>query len=287
MVSLSVVEALQPVRPSAIDLSEIGGRKTARPDSAPLEAPQASSQRRRALGARAAGGRRLVGRDPAALGVVADHAGGPRPRLRGRDVRARRSPGWERFLDARRRPPAARGLPVADLGHRALGARPARSGRPGRRSPAPGRRLVAARRRGDGAWATGRSAGPISHREVGRSSSTTTSTRMSTTRPSSRWRCVSSISVTRPSGAGSTGRWGCSRAAGLGCVRCRQRGVVALQAPDLRLRQGHGRADRRRDRPRPRGARPRGGLRLRDRVAASTGSSPSRSRTAPGSAAGA
>ena len=45
MVALSVVEALQPVRPSAIDLSEIGGRKTGRtrPRGAPL--PQAPCPR--------------------------------------------------------------------------------------------------------------------------------------------------------------------------------------------------------------------------------------------------
>jgi squalene-hopene/tetraprenyl-beta-curcumene cyclase len=44
MVSLSVVEALQPVRPSAIDLSEIGGRKT--PASG---TPRLSQRRRRAV----------------------------------------------------------------------------------------------------------------------------------------------------------------------------------------------------------------------------------------------
>jgi squalene-hopene/tetraprenyl-beta-curcumene cyclase len=44
MVSLSVVEALQPVRPSAIDLSEIGGRKG--PGSG---TPRLSRQRRRAV----------------------------------------------------------------------------------------------------------------------------------------------------------------------------------------------------------------------------------------------
>jgi squalene-hopene/tetraprenyl-beta-curcumene cyclase len=43
MVSLSVVEALQPVRPSAIDLSEIGGRK-----SAASGTPRLSASRRRA-----------------------------------------------------------------------------------------------------------------------------------------------------------------------------------------------------------------------------------------------
>jgi len=44
MVSLSVVEALQPVRPSAIDLAEIGGRK-----SDHVRAPQLSSVRRHAI----------------------------------------------------------------------------------------------------------------------------------------------------------------------------------------------------------------------------------------------
>jgi squalene-hopene/tetraprenyl-beta-curcumene cyclase len=44
MVSLSVVEALQPVRPSAIDLSEIGGRKTTA-----WGAPRLSHRRRQAI----------------------------------------------------------------------------------------------------------------------------------------------------------------------------------------------------------------------------------------------
>jgi squalene-hopene/tetraprenyl-beta-curcumene cyclase len=44
MVSLSVVEALRPVRPSPIDLSEIGGKKTA-----PLGVPYLSKRRRRAI----------------------------------------------------------------------------------------------------------------------------------------------------------------------------------------------------------------------------------------------
>jgi squalene-hopene/tetraprenyl-beta-curcumene cyclase len=44
MVALSVVEALRPVRPSAIDLGEIGGRKTE-----PPRAPRASALRRHAI----------------------------------------------------------------------------------------------------------------------------------------------------------------------------------------------------------------------------------------------
>src|SRR4051812_15755911 len=45
MVALSVVEALRPVRPSAIDLSEIGARKTV-----PARPPRLSPLRRRAIG---------------------------------------------------------------------------------------------------------------------------------------------------------------------------------------------------------------------------------------------
>jgi squalene-hopene/tetraprenyl-beta-curcumene cyclase len=45
MVALSVVEALQPVRPSAIDLSEIGAQKTGR-----ARAPRLTPLRRRAIG---------------------------------------------------------------------------------------------------------------------------------------------------------------------------------------------------------------------------------------------
>jgi squalene-hopene/tetraprenyl-beta-curcumene cyclase len=44
MVALSVVEALQPVRPSAIDLSEIGGRKTG-----PTRPPRLNPMRRHAI----------------------------------------------------------------------------------------------------------------------------------------------------------------------------------------------------------------------------------------------
>src|SRR5919204_4492532 len=45
MVALSVVEALRPVRPSAVDLSEIGARKTV----LPIRRPRLSSVRRRAI----------------------------------------------------------------------------------------------------------------------------------------------------------------------------------------------------------------------------------------------
>ena len=59
----------------------------------------------------------------------------------------------------------------------------------------------------------------------------------------------------------------------LGRLRRRQRGLLALQAPVLRLRQGHRRAERRRHRARARGARSGGRLRRRGRAAGSTGCS--------------
>ena len=74
---------------------------------------------------------------------------------------------------------------------------------------------------------------------------------------------------------------------GLGCLRRRQRGLLALQAPVLRLRQGHRRAERRRHRARARGARPGGRLRRRGAPRARLGCWPSRRPTARGSGAGA
>src|SRR6059036_397519 len=58
MVALSVVEALQPVRPSAIDLAEIGGRKTER-----AGAPRLSPLRRQAFARGLSGWDRFLIRD--------------------------------------------------------------------------------------------------------------------------------------------------------------------------------------------------------------------------------
>ena len=90
MVSLSVVEALRPVRPSAIDLSEIGGRKTA-----PGGRPHHSALRRRAISVAERWVRERQEADGSWGGIQPPWVwslimlGGPRPRLRGRDVRAR------------------------------------------------------------------------------------------------------------------------------------------------------------------------------------------------------
>ena len=64
-----------------------------------------------------------------------------------------------------------------------------------------------------------------------------------------------------------------SRERRLGRLRRRQPRLLALQAPVLRLRQGHRRAERRRHRARARGARPGDRLRRRGPRAGSTGCS--------------
>ena len=117
-------------------------------------------RRRRALGARAPGGRRLLGRDPAAVGLVDPDARRARPRLRGRDLRARAVDGLGAVHGRRRRPPPARGVPVTGLGHRASPCSRCARRRLGPEHPAlrcaPADWLLA--RGGDGRAATGRSA---------------------------------------------------------------------------------------------------------------------------------
>src|ERR687883_65682 len=77
VVPLSVVQALRPVRPAWIELREIGARPgRTRPAPPPGPPPRCRVRDRRARGARPPGGRRLLGRDPAAVGVVDRHARG-------------------------------------------------------------------------------------------------------------------------------------------------------------------------------------------------------------------
>ena len=83
------------------------------------------ASRRRRLGEGPPGGGRLVGRHPAAVGLVDRDAGRARPRLRGRHA-APRGRGLGRFHRRGRRPPPPRGLPVAGLGHGAGRDRPPR-----------------------------------------------------------------------------------------------------------------------------------------------------------------
>ena len=177
----------------------------------------AALRTRRALDHRAAGAGRLLGRDPAALGLVDRRAARARPPARPSGARAgaRRA---RHVHDRRRARPPDRGLPVAGVGHRALGDRAARrraSPAPTRRSrgPAAGSRPQEVHTRGD--WAVRR---PSSRRAAFRSSSPTTTTPTSTTPPSSCSPCGGpDIDARRTSRrAGSTGCSGCraARAAG-------------------------------------------------------------------------
>ncbi len=164
LVPLAVVMHYRPVRPVAAerrcDELNLGvstcapraARAGRQPDHALPERrrearARAGARARRALDPRPAGARRLVGRDPAAVGVVARRARLPRPR-----PRLAVPPPRDRRLAAvhgrGRRPDPARGVPVARLGHGPRRARAARGRRRGRRpGPAAGG-PVAARRGG-------------------------------------------------------------------------------------------------------------------------------------------
>ena len=137
--------------------------------------------------------------------------------------------GLEALHDRRRRRAAARGLPVAGLGHGAGGDRAGRRRRSRRpRGARRGRRLAA--RRGDPrARRLGGPAAATRARRAGRSSSRTSTTPTSTTPPRSCWRCARS---THPDAGGvqpaidrgvALARWGCrARDGGWGGVRRRQ-----------------------------------------------------------------
>ena len=79
--------------------------------------PAEGDGRRRAVGSRPAGGRRQLGRDPAAVGLVDRHARGARAGLR-RSMSPEGDRRLERLPRRGRRSSAARGVPVADLGSR-------------------------------------------------------------------------------------------------------------------------------------------------------------------------
>src|SRR5437868_6478308 len=78
-----------------------------------------------------------LGRDPAAVGLVAADARRTRPRLRGRDVRTRAGR-LGAIHGARRRPAPAGGVPVPRVGHGARGVGAACRRRACRRSAPPG-----------------------------------------------------------------------------------------------------------------------------------------------------
>ena len=115
-VALSVAQSLRPVRPTDVDLREIGARPgRTKPPPGQGDCGAGRSPRPSA-GSRAPGGRRLLGRDPAAVGVGDRRARRARPRLRGRNA-APRGRGLAGLHGRGRRPPASRGVPVAGLGH--------------------------------------------------------------------------------------------------------------------------------------------------------------------------
>ena len=228
-----------------------------------------------------------MGRDPAAVGLVDPDARRARPRLRGRDA-APRGRGLGGLHDRRGRPPAARGVPVAGLGHRPRRARrcatpasapstPRSCGRPTgsctRRSRSPGDWAVRTPE-----LAPGRLGLRVRERPLpGRRRHRRRRARAATLPPRPRGR--------RPR-PGLDGRHAVAQRR-LGRLRRRQRGLLALQAPVLRLRQGDRRAERRRHaRTRSRRSRPRPASTTRC-AAGSTGCCASRRPTAPGSAAGA
>ena len=112
----------------------------------------------RALDRRAPGGRRLVGRHPAAVGVLAHGAVGARLRV-DHPVDARRARGHRAVPDRRGRRAAPRGVPVAGLGHGAgdRSRSPTRASRPTtRRSCAPPTGCSTRRSAVTGDWAVRR-----------------------------------------------------------------------------------------------------------------------------------
>ena len=147
---------------------------------------RARARLRGALDHRPPGARRLLGRHPAAVGLVADRARLPRARA-GVALPQPRARGLEALPGRGRRPAPARGVPVAGVGHRPGAPGPQGRRGPGRRAGAPARRRVDPRARRSGSGATGPCGGRGSSRAAGPSSTTTTSTRTSTTPRSSRW----------------------------------------------------------------------------------------------------
>ena len=242
-----------PVLTRSLSLARLYNRRPIRAAAAPGRGA------RGALDRGAPGGRRRLGRDPAALGLLDPGparagvaARPPGDRARAGRVRRRVPPG-----PRRRRAPAHPGLPVARLGHRAGGRRPGRRRR-GPRRPGPGRRgRVAAGQGGDAATATGTTFRGAAARAAGRSSSRTRTTPTPTTPPRCCSRCAAPATRprTRRSGAASSGCWRCRAATAAG-ARSTSTTTAAVDDPDpaLRLRRGHRPAHRGRHRPRRRGA---------------------------------
>ena len=234
--------------------------------------------------------RRLVGRDPAAVGLVDHRAARARLPARpsgDREARSRASTAsrsrTRRAAGSRRasRRSGTRALARDRAARRGLRARVTTRSRAAR-AGSPAARCASA--------ATGRCAGPTSRRAASRSSSRTTTTPTSTTPPSSCSRCAApAIDDARRGRARRrlVARHAVERRR-LGRVRRRQHERLAREAAVLRLRRGDRSAERRRHRAHGRDARVRRARRTTPRRgAASSGCCASRSATARGSAAGA
>ena len=183
-VALALAQSLRPVRPADVDLSRDrrASRRDARAAPAERAAPQGAA-RRRAVDPRAAGGGRLVGRHPAAVGL-GDHRARPRSATASRTTTLRNAvEGWQGFMveDGDRLRPEACQSPVWDTGLAVLALRAC--GVPADHPQLVRGRRVPARRRRSRSRATGRSACPTSRPAAGRSSTRTTSIPTPTTPP--------------------------------------------------------------------------------------------------------
>ena len=278
IVALSLVKAHRPVRALPFGLDELRARRphagvaTARTRwrtapaglalaalarrldriaarlRAPADRPAAPARRRarRALDRAPPGGRRLLGRDPAAVGLLADRAAprrlsarSPRDEARPRGSRALHGRGPRRLPRRRaHRPGASRRLeacqsPVWDT---ALAMHRARA-TPGCRGEHPAMARAAEwllERGGDACAATGRSRGPALPRAAGRSSSPTSTTPTSTTPPRSCSRCSACGRGGRELGAARCGRSQPRRCAGSRGCRAPSGGWGAFDADNTR-----------------------------------------------------
>ena len=290
-VPLAACQALRPVR--ARGHRPARDRRAAGQDARAACRP-AALRRARACGRPSAGcasdqeADGSLGRDPAAVGLVDPRcwrrsATASRTRRCGRAVE-----GWEGFtIDEgdRLRPRRA----SRRSGTPALAVLALRDVRRSARAPAlVARRRLAARRGGDGQRATGRSARRSSRPAAGPSSSRTTSTRTSTTPPSSRWRCARCHRGDDAVERGLAWIAGMqSRSGGWGAFDVDNEAYWLYKLPFCDFGKVTDEPSADVTAHALEALAPGAGLRRRRCAAGSTGCSPSRRRTAPGSAAGA
>ena len=254
-------------------------------------APRSGAFARGALDRAPAGGRRLVGRHPAAVGLLADRPAPARiPDRPPADEGRPRRPGA--LHDRGRAQPPPGGVPVAGLGHGARDRRARRRGHAGRRSGArAGRRLADRRTDPDQRRLGGAPAGAAPGRLVVRVRQRLLPRRRRHRRGRA-WRCCASNTPTRSVRIERAHRLAGGDAGPrrrLGRVRRRQHEAHAARPAVLRLRRGDRPAERRRHRARAWRCSPRSGRSDTDAARRGTRwlAGTSRSRRAPGSGAGA